>query len=344
MQKHSYENHWLTGLSLNELKRVAEEMGLKSFAARQMADWLYRKRVAELSAMTNLSLSARERMREAGYEVGRIAHCEVQVSVDGTKKYLFPTLEGEYIESVYIPDGERATLCVSSQAGCRMGCRFCMTGRQGFQHNLTAGEILNQILSIPESEQLTNLVFMGMGEPMDNLEALLRALEVLTAEWGLGWSPTRITVSTVGVIPAMRRLLTESRVHLAVSLHNPFGEERRTMMPVENRYPIREVIAALREFDFAHQRRLSFEYIVFEGLNDTPRHVEGLVRLLRGLPCRINLIRFHTIPNSPFRGASEERMRWMNRSLNEAGILTTTRSSRGEDIFAACGLLSTARQ
>lgn len=344
MQTKSNTQEWLTGRTLQELKQVSEAMGLKSFAAKQMADWLYRKRVSRIEEMTNLSLAAREQLRDAGYEVGRIAPSEVQVSVDGTKKCLFPTLQGRDIESVYIPDGDRATLCVSSQAGCRMGCRFCMTGRQGFQHNLTAGEIVNQVLSVPESERLTNLVFMGMGEPTDNLEELLRALEILTAEWGLGWSPTRITVSTVGVIPAMKRMLTESKVHLAVSLHNPFGEERRAMMPAENRYPIREVVAALREFDFAHQRRLSFEYIVFDGLNDTPRHVEGLVRLLKGLSCRINLIRFHTIPDTPFRGASEERMRWMNRSLNESGILTTTRSSRGEDIFAACGLLSTARQ
>lgn len=332
---------WLTGLSPVELKAVAAEVGLKPFAARQMADWLYKKRVSDIAAMTNLSLAARERLVEAGYVVGRIEPTEVQVSVDGTKKYLFPTLGGRSIEAVYIPDGDRATLCVSSQAGCKMGCRFCMTGRQGFQHHLTAGEIMNQVLAIPESERLTNIVFMGMGEPMDNLDAVLRAVDILTAEWGLSWSPTRITVSTVGVIPAMERLLRETKVHLAVSLHDPFDEERRELMPVQNRYPIREVVAALRKFDFAHQRRLSFEYIVFDGVNDSPRHVEGLARLLKGLDCRINLIRFHAIPDSPLSGVSPERMRWINGALNAAGITTTTRASRGEDIFAACGLLST---
>lgn len=332
---------WLTGLSPAELKAVAAEVGLKPFAARQMADWLYKKRVSDIAAMTNLSLAARERLVEAGYVVGRIEPTEVQVSVDGTKKYLFPTLGGRSIEAVYIPDGDRATLCVSSQAGCKMGCRFCMTGRQGFQHHLSAGEIMNQVLAIPESERLTNIVFMGMGEPMDNLDAVLRAVDILTAEWGLGWSPTRITVSTVGVIPAMERLLHETKVHLAVSLHDPFDEERRELMPVQNRYPIREVVAALRKFDFAHQRRLSFEYIVFDGVNDSPRHVEGLARLLKGLDCRINLIRFHAIPDSPLNGVSPERMRWINGALNAAGITTTTRASRGEDIFAACGLLST---
>ncbi len=335
---------WLTGLSPAELKEVALSVGLKPFAARQMAEWIYRKRATDIGAMTNLSLAARERLREEGWTVGRIEPCDVQVSSDGTKKYLFPTLGGGAIEAVYIPDGDRATLCVSSQAGCKMGCRFCMTGRQGFQHHLTAGEILNQVLTIPESERLTNIVFMGMGEPMDNLEAVLRATEVLTAEWGLGWSPTRITVSTVGVIPPMERLLRETKVHLAVSLHDPFDEERRELMPVQGRYPVREVVEALRRFDFAHQRRLSFEYIVFEGVNDSPRHVEGLARLLKGLNCRINLIRFHAIPDSPLRGVSPERMRWMNGALNAAGITTTTRSSRGEDILAACGLLSTVAQ
>lgn len=338
------EMKWLTGMSPIELGTAASEAGLKPFAARQMADWLYKKRVPQIEAMTNLSFAARRRLGELGYVSGRIEPFDVQVSADGTKKYLFPTLGGRYIEAVYIPDGERATLCVSSQAGCRMGCKFCMTGRQGFQHNLTAGEIVNQALAIPESERLTNIVFMGMGEPMDNIDNVLRAIEILTSDWGLAWSPTRITVSTIGVIPAMERLLRETKVHLAVSLHNPFDDERRELMPVQNRYPVRDVIASLRKFDFSHQRRLSFEYIVFEGVNDSPRHVEGLVRLLKGLDCRINLIRFHAIPDSPLKGSSPERVKRFNGALNAAGITTTSRSSRGEDILAACGLLSTQAQ
>lgn len=344
MENELKKEGWLVGRSLQELKRVAEEVGMKPFAGRQMAEWIYKKRVAGIDGMTNLSMEARRRLGERGYTVGRIDPCEVLVSVDGTKKYLFRTLGGGYVEAVYIPDGERATLCVSSQAGCRMGCRFCMTGRQGFRHHLTAGEIVNQVLAIPETDKLTNIVFMGMGEPMDNLEEVLRAVEILTAEWGLGWSPTRITVSTVGVIPAMERLLRETRVHLAVSLHDPFREERRELMPVENRYAIEHVVEALRKQDFAHQRRLSFEYIVFRGVNDSKRHVEGLVRLLKGLPCRINLIRFHAIPDSPLEGVSMEEMKRLNGALNAAGILTTTRGSRGEDILAACGLLSTVAQ
>ncbi|MDE6499561.1 MAG: 23S rRNA (adenine(2503)-C(2))-methyltransferase RlmN [Rikenella sp.] len=323
------------------MRTVADEIGVRPFAARQMADWLYKKRAGEVEAMTNLSVAARSRLQELGYVVGRIEPCEVQESRDGTKKYLFPTLGGGAIEAVYIPDGERATLCVSSQAGCKMGCRFCMTGRQGFQHHLSAGEIINQVVAIPESERLTNIVFMGMGEPMDNIAAVLRAVEILTSDWGFGWSPTRITVSTVGIVPEMERLLRETKVHLAVSLHDPFAAERRELMPIQSKYPIEEVVEKLRRYDFAHQRRLSFEYIVFEGVNDSPRHVEELVRLLKGLHCRINLIRFHAIPDSPLRGVSPERMRLINGALNSAGITTTTRSSRGEDIFAACGLLST---
>lgn len=334
----------LAGLSLNELQEVAVAAGLKPFAGKQMADWLYRKRAGSIDAMTNLSLAAREGLKAAGYTVGRIEPCEVQESADGTKKYLFPTLGGGFVEAVYIPDGDRATLCVSSQAGCKMGCRFCMTARQGFQHQLSAGEILNQVLAIPESERLTNIVFMGMGEPMDNIGEVIRATEILTADWGLAWSPTRITVSTIGVIPAMERLLRETKAHLAVSLHNPFANERAAMMPVEKKYPASEIVAALRGYDFAHQRRLSFEYIVFDGVNDTPRHVEGLVKLLKGLPARVNLIRFHAIPDSPLRGASPEKIRWFNGALNKAGITTTTRGSRGEDILAACGLLSTAKK
>ncbi len=268
----------------------------------------------------------------------------MQRSADGTKKYLFPTLQGRFIESAYIPDGDRATLCVSSQSGCRMGCRFCMTARQGFAHHLTAGEILNQIRSIPESDRLTNVVYMGMGEPLDNAEQVIRSIEVLTSDWGYGWSPTRITVSTVGVIPAMRELLRRTRVHLAVSLHDPIPAERAAMMPAERRYPIEQVVAELRRHDFVHQRRISFEYIVFRGVNDTPAHVAALTRLLAGLRCRINLIRFHAIPDAPFEGADEPTMVRLRDELSRRGITTTIRASRGEDIQAACGLLSTLRQ
>lgn len=331
-----------------DLQSVAGMLGFKPFVAKQIADWIYKKRVFSFDRMTNLSLAAREKLEEA-YTPGLTEPCDVQVSEDGTKKYLFQTLGGGFVEAVYIPDRpeggkERATLCVSSQSGCKMNCAFCMTGRQGFGYQLSVGEILNQVFAIPESEKLTNIVFMGMGEPMDNLDEVMRALNVLTADWGLGWSPSRITVSTIGVIPAMERLLEDTKVHLAVSLHNPFPAERLELMPVEKVYPAAEVVGALKKYDFSHQRRLSFEYIMFKGVNDTPRHAEGLVRLLKGLDCRINLIRFHAIPDSPLRGSDGEAIRAFNGALNRAGITTTTRTSRGEDILAACGLLSTVKK
>lgn len=330
----------LYGSTLAELGTVAAEMGMPRFAARQIASWLYRKGAAEIASMTDISAANRALLSEK-YEIGLTPPLRVAVSADGTKKYLFRTGEGAFVESAMIPDRGRATLCVSSQAGCRMGCGFCMTARQGLQHNLTAGDILNQFASLPERGSLTNIVYMGMGEPLDNADAVLRSLEVLTSDWGYAWSPSRVTLSTAGVIPALERFLDASRVHLAVSLHNPFADERAAIMPIERAYPIEKVVGAIRTHDFSHQRRVSFEYIVMKGLNDTPRHVNGLARLLDGLPCRINLIRFHAIPGSPWVSPDGNAMARFRDALNRKGIVTTIRASRGEDIDAACGLLST---
>ena len=333
----------LFGLTLTQLQALCTELALPRFAAKQIARWLYVQRVESIEQMTDLSKAARAALEER-YELGLSAPLKESCSVDGTKKYLFRTSQGEYIESAYIPDGERATLCVSSQAGCRMGCRFCATGRQGLQHSLSTTEIINQIFSIPESERLTNLVFMGMGEPLDNMENVLAALEIITAPWGMAWSPTRVTLSTAGVGRELERFLNETKVHLAVSLHNPFHEERTEIMPIENAYPIREICNILRRYDFTGQRRVSFEYIVMEGLNDSPAHIKELCRLLDGIKCRINLIRFHKIPDSPYFSPSDERMRKFRDTLTAKGIQTTIRASRGEDIKAACGLLSTAER
>lgn len=333
----------LYGASFAELQELTQELGLPRFAAKQIADWLYRRFVVSIDQMTNLSKVARERLKER-CDLGLSAPLKVSISADGTKKYLFRTSEGEFIESALIPDGERMTLCVSSQAGCRMGCRFCATGRMGFRHHLTATEIINQIISIPERDKLTNLVFMGMGEPLDNIDNLLRTLDILTSEWGMAWSPTRITVSTAGVASTLPRLLDESKVHIAVSLHNPFPEERREIMPIENAYSIREVCDILRRYDFTHQRRVSFEYIVLEDMNCSARHIKELSRLLDGIKCRINLIRFHRIPDSPFFSPPLERIIEFRDTLTKRGIQTTLRASRGEDIEAACGLLSTAEK
>jgi 23S rRNA (adenine2503-C2)-methyltransferase len=333
----------LYGLTLDELGDLCAKHSLPRFAAGQIARWLYTQRVRDIDQMTNLSKAARAILSE-NYELGLTPPLKESCSADGTKKYLFRTSEGEYIESAYIPDGDRATLCVSSQAGCRMGCRFCATGRQGLQHSLSTAEIINQVLSIPESDRLTNLVFMGMGEPLDNIDNVLRALQIITSDWGMAWSPTRVTLSTAGVGRELDRFLQESKVHLAISLHNPFHAERREIMPIENAYPIREVCDILRRYDFTGQRRVSFEYIVMEGLNDSPAHIKELCRLLDGIKCRINLIRFHKIPDSPYFSPSDERMRAFRDTLTAKGIQTTIRASRGEDIKAACGLLSTAEQ
>ena len=333
----------LYGKTLSQLKALCEAEQLPRFAAKQIARWLYVRHVDDIQQMTDLSLAARTQLSE-NYTLGLSSPLRESISTDGTKKYLFETQQGQYIESAYIPDRDRATLCVSSQAGCRMGCRFCATARQGLQHSLSAGEIINQIVSLPDRARLTNIVFMGMGEPLDNLDNVLNAIEILTADWGFGWSPTRITLSTAGVARHLATFLDKTKVHLAVSLHNPFHEERAEIMPIENAYPIREVCDILRRYDFTGQRRVSFEYIVMEGLNDSPAHIKELCRLLNGIKCRINLIRFHKIPDSPYFSPSNERMIAFRDALTAKGIQTTIRASRGEDIKAACGLLSTAEK
>ena len=329
----------LYGCTLAELQNITAQIGMPRFAAAQIARWLYKRTVTDIEQMSDLSKANRAKLAES-YCIGLSAPVKESTSADGTKKYLFKTREGEAIESAYIPDKERATLCVSSQAGCRMGCRFCATARLGLKHSLSVCDILNQIASLPERERLTNVVYMGMGEPFDNIENLLKALEIMTAEWGYGWSPTRITVSTAGVAKELRRFLDSTSVHLAVSLHNPFHEERAEIMPIEKAYPIASVADILREYDFSHQRRVSFEYIVMSGLNDSPRHIKELCRLLNGIKCRINLIRFHKIPDSPYFSPDNKAMIAFRDALTQKGIMTTIRASRGEDIKAACGLLS----
>lgn len=329
----------LIGLTLTQLKEVCQEVGLKPFAAKQMAAWLYKRRVKDIADMTDLSKAAREKLSN-NYCIGLESPVKESRSVDGTAKYLFRGAGGRDVEAVYIPDKDRATLCVSSQAGCRMNCSFCMTGRQGFHGNLTAAQIINQVLSVEESQRLTNIVFMGMGEPMDNFDAVVAAIEVLTAPWGLAWSPRRITVSTIGKLDTLRRLLEETQVHVAVSVHSPFASERAALMPVEKAYPLLNVLKVLKNYDFAHQRRLSVEYTMFRGLNDDARHADALAHMLRNLHCRVNLIRFHAIPGSDLASASEATMTAFRDRLNSHGITATIRASRGEDIMAACGMLA----
>ena len=330
-------------MTLPELKDVAKELGLPAFAGSQMAQWIYVKHVRSIDEMTNISKVNRDRLSER-YTIGCAPHIDAQYSKDGTIKYLFPTQNGKFVETVYIPDNDRATLCVSSQVGCKMNCLFCQTGKQGFEGNLTAADILNQIYSLPEISSLTNIVFMGQGEPMDNLDNVLRATQVLTADWGYQWSPKRITVSSVGIKNKLKRFLDESECHIAISMHSPLHEQRLTLMPAERQMAIADVVALLKQYDFTHQRRCSFEYIVFGGVNDSMVHAREIVRLVEGLECRVNLIRFHTIPDVPLHGADDKKMEVLRDYLTKHGVFTTIRASRGQDIFAACGLLTTAKK
>ena len=356
----------MLGKTPDELSAVAVDCGLKPFVGRQLAEWLYVKKVTDWDRMSNISKDSKARIQER-YEIGTSAPIGSARSSDGTVKYLFSVgpmrepvsvserpaipLEGvqgvgssdRFIESVMIPDVDRKTLCVSSQAGCRMGCRFCMTGRQGWHGNLDVADILNQFLSIPEAAELTNAVFMGMGEPLDNYEAVSKAMDILTDEKCFGWSPKRITLSTIGVLPVLKRFLDEKRCHLAVSLHNPFPDERLEFMPVQKAWPLEDVVELIRQYDFTGQRRVSFEYTMFSGWNDDKRHADALVRLLGGLECRVNLIRFHKIPDFPYDCPPEVRMEEFRNRLNKHGIVCTIRASRGEDILAACGMLAGQR-
>lgn len=337
------EKRRLLGMTLEELKEVAREAGLPGYAAKQMADWLYKKKVTSIAAMTNIAAAKRTSLEEK-FEIGAVPPSDLMKSADGTIKYLYATGPGNFVESVYIPTDGRATLCVSSQVGCKMNCLFCMTGKQGFTKNLTANEILNQVQSLPENDELTNIVFMGMGEPLDNTDELFKVLEILTAPYGYAWSPKRITVSTIGIAKGLKRFLDESECHLAVSLHSPYPAERLSLMPVEKAFPARDVIETIRQYDFTHQRRVSFEYIVFKNLNDDLRHARALADLLGKIPCRVNLIRFHAIPDVPLESSDMARMEAFRDTLNAAGLVCTIRASRGEDIFAACGMLSTAKK
>ena len=330
----------LFGKTLTELQELVAAYKLPKFTAKQIADWLYHKDISSIDEMSNLSKKARE-LLNGNHTFGLFDPTDVQTSTDGTKKYLFPTEHNQFIETAMIPFKERTTICVSSQVGCKMGCLFCMTGKQGFQGQLTAGEIVNQIRSIPEQHDVTNIVYMGMGEPFDNLDEVLKSVEILTEEWGYAMSPRRITVSSIGIVPGLIRFLNECEAHLAISLHTPFHEERQQLMPVQIAYPLDQIMDEIRSRDFSGQRRVSFEYIVFGGLNDTPRHVKELVRILTGIKCRINLIRFHPIPGTPLKATDEDTLQQFKDQLNNKGILTTIRASRGLDIYAACGLLST---
>lgn len=337
----------LIGLNLDELRDVAVKCGMPKFVGNQLAQWIYQKGASDFSEMANISKKNQQILAE-NFCVGRQAPAKQVKSKDGTVKYLFNYGAGKLIESVYIPDHERATLCVSSQSGCKMNCYFCGTGKLGFRANLTAAEIINQILSIPPAPKkgeapmnpLTNVVFMGMGEPLDNYPELKRVLDILTASWGFAWSPKRITVSTVGKLPELKDLLEQTQVHVALSVHTADPQQRAQMMPAQKAFPLQNVMQVLSAFDFSGQRRLSLEYIMWRGVNDDMEHARRLVSLIGNIPARVNLIRFHKIEGVELTPCSEERMVMFRNFLNSKGITATIRASRGEDIEGACGMLA----
>lgn len=337
------QDRYLLGLTLNEIVEHIEQLELPKYTAKQIADWIYIKRVQSIDEMSNISLRNRDKLKKK-FEVGISLPIQTQTSIDGTQKFLFKTNKGKLIEAVLIPDDDRLTLCISSQVGCKMNCDFCMTGKMGFQDNLTAQEIINQVYSVPNSENITNIVFMGMGEPLNNYDNVMKTIDILTADYGLAWSPKRITLSTIGVTPKLKEFLDNSSCHLAVSLHSPISSQRQSIMPIEKKYPIEEIIELLHQYDWSKQRRLSFEYIMFEGFNDALIYARELVKILAGLPCRVNLIRFHEIPDSTLKTSDEETMIKFRDFLTSKGIICTIRTSRGEDIYAACGMLSTKEQ
>lgn len=325
------------GLERAELRELALGNGQAAFRGDQVFDWIYPKGARDFNEMSNLPLSFREDLRRA-WEIAPPPIHNVEQSLDGTKKYLYALKPGVFVESAYIPEEDRKTLCLSTQGGCKMACLFCMTGRQGLQSQLNAGEIVGQLAQIPERNEISHLVYMGMGEPLDNVEEVIKSIRLLEEGYCLG--PKRITVSTIGILPGLKRLLDETEVNLALSLHSPFPAERKRLMPVESVYPIYEVIDFLKTRDFS-RRKLSFEYIMFDGVNDSPAHAKELLRLLNPLRCRINLLHFHPIPHSPLKGSPRSRMEEFQKTLKDKGMIVTIRKSRGEDIQAACGLLST---
>lgn len=338
----------LIGMTLGELENMVKSGGMPRFVARQIADWIYAKRVCTFAEMVNISKKNQQWLAD-NYVVGRQEAVRRSKSQDGTVKFLFDVGDGCKVESVMIPDKDRATLCVSSQSGCKMNCYFCATGKLGFKANLTSAQIMNQILSMPHRRntaektgdgELTNIVFMGMGEPLDNLTEVLKSIEILTSPWGLGWSPKRITVSTVGKLPQLKDLLDRTSVHVAVSVHTADIAQRESMMPAQKAFPIQSVMKLLKTYDFSGQRRLSLEYIMWRGVNDDVAHANMLIKLIGDLDCRVNLIRFHRVPGVELAPASDDRMQMFRNILNEHGITATIRASRGEDIEAACGMLA----
>ncbi len=307
--------------------------------AAAIANCLYKKRITDINQFRGISKRLKEKLKRISFP-GIFEPVAYQSSSDGTLKYLFRNEIGQEYETVLLTDGKRITVCVSSQAGCRRNCPFCLTGKYGFHGNLSVQDIVNQVISLPVSGKVTHIVFMGMGEPMDNLKNVIKACHIFSAEWGLSLSRRNITVSTVGITPGIKRFLEFSDCNLTFSLHSPFADERRGVIPAEKRYPAIEIIGIMKNFPVRKKRRLSIAYVMIRDVNDSDRHLEGLKALIQESRIRINLLKYHSSPDDMNISSSHERMQYFKHELVTSGISASIRKSRGEDISAACGLLA----
>ena len=329
----------LCGLTADEIYDLIGYSGYTRLQAVSVSNSIYKKHISDISDFAKIPYRLKEMLLKVAH-TGINLPLASEVSEDKSVKYLFRTEDGKEFETVYIPDKKRNTVCVSTQSGCRMGCSFCVTARYGYHGNLTAGEIVNQIIAIPQSENVTHVVFMGMGEPMDNLENVLKACKIITAEWGLAISARNVTVSTVGLMPAVEQFLQNSDCNLALSLYSPFAVERKKMVPAENIYPVNIIINLIKNFPLKKKRRLSIAYVMIKNLNDSDYHLEELKSILTGSAIRVNLLPYNTVPSDQKSSSSAERMQFFKHNLIISGISASIRKSRGTDISAACGLLA----
>ena len=329
----------LCGLTADEIFQLIEPSGYKYSHAVLISNSIYKKGITDISGIKGIPKMLKE-VVETNACSGIFPPVVSGLSADRTVKYLFRTNSGKMFETVYIPDGKRITVCVSSQSGCRLGCSFCATAKYGFHGNLSAGEIVNQVVSLPGREMITHVVLMGMGEPMDNLANVLKACDIMTSEWGLALSPRNVTLSTVGITPGIIKFLLTSDCNLALSLFSPFSEERKGMVPVEKKYPVKRILDILRDYPVEKKRRLSLAYVMINCVNDSDDHLGELISLLKGSKIRVNLIPYHQIDNDQNASSSVERMMFFKHSLIVSGISASIRRSRGIDISAACGMLA----
>ena len=330
---------YLCGLGPEEILSIIEPWDYKLSHAVSISSSIYRKRIAEFSEFREIphkliALLSRD------YNLGIFTPVRLTLSADRTEKYLFKTWDGRMFETVFIPDGKRNTVCVSVQSGCRMGCSFCATAAYGFFGNLTAGEIVGQVLSVNATRKVTHVVMMGMGEPMDNLDNVMKACNILTSEWGLALSPGNITVSSVGIMTGIADFLSYSRCNLAISLLSPFPGERKSMVPAESKNPVGEILDFLRGYPLKGKRRISIAYVMIRGTNDTDGHLSALMSLVKGSGIRVNLLAYHPVHDDHKESSAAERMLYFKHRMVTEGISASIRKSRGSDISAACGLLA----